>query len=99
MNKLPLIIGVILGIGALVYVTRPDVSLKLGSQIKCVSPDGRFIKGGYMGEKDKKLRLTVEITDELKPPMKIVQSGAFSEYESFKKAFDKACQTGKLREE
>lgn len=72
--------------------------MKLGGQLKCVSPDGRHIKGGYMGIGDEPLRLTVEITDAPEAPMKIIQRGTFLEYKPFRRAFDKACQTGKLRE-
>lgn len=93
-----LVIGLVVSIGGLIYVTRPEVSLKLGSRLKCESPDGRFIEGGYWGNDDPHL-LTVEITDAPKPPMKIIQRGRFKEYKAFKKAFDKACKTGKLREE
>jgi len=80
-------------------VTRPEVSLKLGSRLKCVSPDGRFIDGGYSAIEDGPFRLRVQITDEPKPPMKIIQSGTFLEYKPFRRAFDEACRTGKLREE
>ena len=99
MSKLPLIIGLILGVGALIYINKPEVSMKLGRQLKCVSPDGRFITGGYMGIADEPLRLTVEITDKPEPPTKIIQKGEYLEYAPFKKAFDIACQTGKIREE
>lgn len=92
-----MIVGVILGVAALIYVSRPEMSLKLGSQLKCVSPDGRFVKGSYMSIEDKKPLLTVEITDAPEPPSKIIQKGSFSEYNSFKKAFEKACETGKIR--
>lgn len=99
MSKLPLIVGVILGVGVLVYISRPEVSMKLGSRLKCVSRDGRFIDGGYSRIGDDPFRLTVEITDKPEPPSKIIQSGTFLEYKPFKQAFDEACKTGKLRGE
>ena len=52
-----------------------------------------------MGLADAPLRLTVEITDKPEPPTKIIQKGEYLEYAPFKKAFDIACQTGKIREE
>lgn len=103
---LPAIIAIVAGIGALVYISRPGVSMKLGSMLKC-ERYGNFIEGWYgggwvgkVGEVGKP-QYRIKICDA--PPRefevrKILEEKSFSDYASFRKAFDRACATGTIKE-
>jgi len=97
-----LVLGI--GIGALAYLSKPDVRMKLGSQRKCKS-HGKFVEGLYgtttgtfFGSKfvEQKHKYSIEIHDKPSTPYYILERGYYPDYESFASAFDEACRLGTI---
>jgi len=96
LNKGLIIVGGVLWIVAMAYISRPEVGMKLGGVKKCQS-HGKFIEGWY--NVNGKAYYELQITDAPEPPRNIIEKGRYLKYIAFENAFDEACRVGKLPEE